>query len=353
MNTKLIGQLPRSNPILDDYKFIEKDFYGSRSFEMALITNDPKNSLFKKDLLKEVDEMETYLKDSCGIGHIISPISLIKGANKAYHGGSNSAFLIPDSQNEINTYFQNIMQTQYADEMKRFILTDGSQLRINGRLADIGAKEFNNLTERFDKFFKGKKYNSQLSYKMTGTVLLMENLASILLKNMIFVIILSFIVISIIAFYIIKSWTVILIVFISNFIPLLFMASIPGAFSITLKPDIVIILPILFSLILGNPLYFLNQFKLEIAKPVSFVLALKRTYLTVGKFMIFSNLIVILIFLGLLSSTFSGLFNIGLLISLGLVFALVLNLTVLPILLIWAYYKGYMLTFKKPLSNLA
>ena len=68
------------------------------------------------------------------------------------------------------------------------------------------------------------------------------------------------------------------------------------------------------------------------------MVALKRAYLTTGKAMILTTLILCSGFLLLVFSTFMGTFNMGILLSITLFVALIVDLTLLPVLIILLYH---------------
>ena len=61
----------------EDYQFIEKNFSGVVPIEMKLTVRNDRHSFLEVDLMKEVEEIEKYLRDSCGRG-TISPLALFR-----------------------------------------------------------------------------------------------------------------------------------------------------------------------------------------------------------------------------------------------------------------------------------
>ncbi|MEL7121048.1 MAG: MMPL family transporter, partial [Bacteroidota bacterium] len=93
----------------------------------------------------------------------------------------------------------------------------------------------------------------------------------------------------------------------------------------------------IFILALGiavdDSIHFLSRFRNE-RKKHSFLKALEITYLNTGKAILVTSLILVGGFSTLCFSTFLGTYYLGLLLSLSLLFALIVDLTVLPALLI-------------------
>lgn len=339
INSSLLQEIPRKNPVLEDYKFMETDFAGTRPFELALTMNKKNNTFFEIEKLKKVEEIETFLKDSCKVGNLISPVSLFKGTNKAFHGGDTSYFILPESQQDINRFHEAIFQTEHAEEMQHYLSDDGTWLRISGRLPNLTIKEFKKIEEKFERFFRSNKYEMNFSFQFTGSAVLLDKVTYSLTKNLFTGIIIDAIIIALIAFLLLRHWRIILIVMIPNIIPLLVMGAAMGILHINLKADTSVIFAIAFGIAVDDTIHFLSRLKLELAKGLSLPYAIKRTYLSTGKAIIITTLVLLSGFMTLLSSSFGGAFYIGLLISLCLFTALIMELTVTPILILLFYKK--------------
>lgn len=339
INGSLLEEIPARNALLSDYKFIENEFYGTRNFEMELVLLNTKDSLVNLERLREVGVIQGILHDSLNIACIISPLSLYKGTNKVFHGGDQAFFSLPSSQDQINDYTLKINQTQYRDEWLRYYAEDLKSLRISGKLPDLTIKEFEGLSHRFEKYFNKLNFKNNYTYKFTGSSIIFDKIAYSLTTNLLNGLIIAFILIGLIGYYMMKSYRMVVISLIPNFLALLIMAGIMGLLGIHLKADTAVIFSISFGIAVDNTIHFLNRFKLELKLDLTISNALRRTYLEVGRPMMITTLILLLGFLSLLTSSFGGTFYIGLLISISLFFALILNLTILPIL-IWYFYKN-------------
>jgi len=340
INSSLLQEIPKKNPVLDDYKFMETDFAGTRPFELELTIQKKNRTFFELQNINPVEEIEVFLKDSCGVGNLISPLSLFKGANKAFHSGDTAAFLLTQSQQELNRFYEAILQTEHAEEMLHYLSNDGTRLRISGRLPNLTIKEFKKIENRVDRFFKSKNYGERFSYHLTGSAVLLDKVTYSLTKNLFTGIIVDAIIIAIIAFLLLRHWRILLIVMIPNVIPLLIMGAAMGLLHINLKADTSVIFAIAFGIAVDDTIHFLSRLKLELAKGLSLQYAIKRTYLSTGKAIIITTLVLLSGFMTLLSSSFGGTFYIGLLISVCLFTALLMELTVTPILILIFYKRN-------------
>jgi predicted RND superfamily exporter protein len=112
-----------------------------------------------------------------------------------------------------------------------------------------------------------------------------------------------------------------------------------GILKINLKADTSVIFAIAFGIAVDDTIHFLSSVRMELNKGLSLPYAVKRTYLSTGKAIVITALVLLTGFLTLLSSRFGGAFYIGLLISICLSCAVILDLTILPILLLLFYKR--------------
>lgn len=337
INSSLLQEIPKDNPMLDDYRFMEKDFAGTRPFELALTVKDSNTSFFYLDKMNQVAEIESFLKDSCAVGYIISPLSLFRGANKSFNGGEVSHFVLPKSQQAVARYYEGITQTEFADEMEQYLITDGSRLRISGRLPNLSVKEFEIVRKKIDRYFASRKYN--FSYQLTGSAVLLDKITYSLTENLLTGVVVDALIISLIAFFILRNWKIMMIVLIPNVAPLIFMAGVMGYLGINLKADTSVIFAISLGLAVDDTIHFISRLRLELSKGSSLPYAVKRTYLSTGKAIIITTLVLLSGFLTLLSSSFGGTFYIGLLISLCLFCAMILELSITPLLILLLFKR--------------
>ena len=126
--------------------------------EMALILKDTNASFLDVEIIKEIDEVNAYLADSCGVGMLVSHVQFIKTARQAFDGGKPSGFRVPDTEKEVYFLCNKIMQTEWGGEFTRYMSLDKRHSRISGKLPDLTTQEFDGLTRKFDTFFKSQNF---------------------------------------------------------------------------------------------------------------------------------------------------------------------------------------------------
>jgi predicted RND superfamily exporter protein len=118
------------------------------------------------------------------------------------------------------------------------------------------------------------------------------------------------------------------------------MAGMMGLLGINLKADTSVIFAIALGLTVDDSIHFLGRLRIELSKGLSLPYAVKRTYLSTGKAIVITAFTLLSGFLILLSSCFGGTFYIGLLLSLCLFIAMLMELAITPLLILLLYKPG-------------
>ncbi len=337
IDSLLIEGVPDNDPLRQDFLFFDREFGGSRPFEIAVIPKEG-HQLYDLEVLQQMEQVEEKLSELLEIGPIISPVTLIKGLNQAQNGGNIAHFKLPDNQS-----FYDGMQ-RYLPRIKRegaraLVHTEDQKVgRISTRVGDIGSMITMEKIDELDTYILNHVGHDLATFRITGTTLLIDKNNEYLARNMLYGLAIAFSVVALIAGLMFLSFRMIFITLIPNIIPLLMLAGIMGFFDITLQLTTSIIFTIAFGIAVDDTIHFISKFRLEIQKGKALLYALKTTYLSTGKAITITTAILSGGFLTLVLSDFGGTFYTGLLVSLTLLFALIIDLTLLPVLIL-LYYK--------------
>jgi predicted RND superfamily exporter protein len=178
-----------------------------------------------------------------------------------------------------------------------------------------------------------------LNFRITGSSDLIDKSNQYLTQNMLEGLSLDVLVLMLIIGLMFRSLRMMLISILPNLIPLLISAGIMGIAGIEMKVTISIIFSIAFGIAIDDTLHLLSRFKLEIDKGRSLPFAMRTTFLSTGKAMILTAMVIASGFATLMLSDFKSTFYVGLLISLTLVIALLAELVLMPVLLVFLYKK--------------
>lgn len=340
INTYLIEDLPKEDPLKQGFQFFDDQFGGSRPFEAKIEVKEP-YTLHSPEVIESIAQVEGYFKDSIQVGGIVSSNTILKSLNQAVNGGDHDYYKLPEDVKSNSTYNRWLRRSVKKKEFEGILYSDSLRIgRISGFMDDIGSAISLNRIEDF-KNWKNKNIDSSiLDVQVTGTSLLIDKNNTYLAQNMLQGLGIAFGVVALIAGLLFKSFRMVFITLVPNIIPLLIVAGIMGVFGITLKLSTSIVFTIAFGIAVDDTIHFISKLKLELLKGKSLIYALKRTYLSTGKAIVITSLILSGGFLILILSSFGGTFYTGLLISLTLFFALIIDLTLLPALILLLLEKN-------------
>lgn len=347
INTFMLEDIRENDPLKQDFFFFDEHFGGSKPFEMAILLKDSHKSFYEPAVLREIEELEQYLREEYGVQNILSPVMLVKSINKALHGGMQDYYTLPDAEPGFGR-IRRVIQSLEASSLGIPLTADSLELtqsslsnkgitavgRISGKTPDFGSQLTNIKTRELEQFIQDNIDPELVQFRLTGTSLLIDKNANYLVDNMLQGLGIAFLVIAVIAGLLFRSLRMIIITLLPNVMPLLMVAGIMGLSGIYLKMSTSIIFTIAFGIAVDDTIHFVSKFRIELGKGKSVLYALKNTFLYTGKAIIITTIILSGGFLTLVLSSFGGTFYTGLLVSLTLVFAVVADLLLLPILII-------------------
>jgi predicted RND superfamily exporter protein len=339
LNNNLLEDIVDSDSLKQDFYFFEKHYSGVRPFEMAITLKDPHRSIYDLDVLQQMDKMETYLKKEYGVGFILSPVSVVKTMNKAFNGGYPENYKLPTDTSALREIVSTIKKYKKKNELKALISKDEQRARITGKMHDLGSAAIRILDKKLDASMK-TGIPTLFNYKLTGGAVMIDKNNEYLVYNMLQGLLMSILVVSLIIAFIYRSFKIVIISIIPNLIPMIIIGGLMGFAGIEMKLSTSIIFSIAFGIATDDTIHLLARLKLEMDKGRSFLYAIKRTYISTGKAVVVTSLILSAGFLTLVMSDFQSTFYFGLLVSVILFVAVITELLLLPVLLLWMVGKG-------------
>ena len=338
-NYFLLEDLKESSSLRQDYHYFDQEFMGLRPFELSVELKDSSKSIYDYAILSELNRIDSFLVADYGLKQAASIVQILKVANRTEHGGNADYYVFPNEK-KAKKFIRQINKFDKTGMIRLFVDSTEQYARYSSTTGDIGLYAIQDKNERFEAFFKAEVDTSLLSYQLTGTGHLLDRNMSSLSSNLTKGLLLAVLIVSLLMGALYRSLKMVLIALIPNVLPLIMLAALLGFIGIQLKVSTAIIFTISFGIAVDDTIHFMSKLKLELNKGKSFLYALKRTYLSTGRAIILTTLILCSGFLLLMFSDFLGTFYVGLLISCTLFFALLADLIFLPVLLLFFFGKG-------------
>ncbi len=333
VNNLLLEDLREKEPLKQEFNFFEKNFSGGRPFEMYLEVKNKDANILDLQTIREIEKLETLAIEKFQLGFVQSPITVLKMFNRSTNSGLNEYYRLPNNEKEWEALKQNMLVSGALEnpEVEKLISKDQKKCRISGKMHDLGSYKVNKMEE---DFIAAAPVLTTIDYRLTGSARLIDKNISGLSISLMQSLGIAILVIAFTFGLLHRSLKMVIVALIPNLIPMICIAGIMGYTGIDIKVSTSLIFTIAFGIAVDDTVHFLSRFKLEQRKGRSTIYAIKRSFLSTGKAMVLTSVILCAGFITMISSSFMSIFYLGLLLSTTLFIALLADLYLLPILLL-------------------
>ncbi len=336
INSYLLDDLPADAQVRKDFEYADQFLGGSKPYEIRVEVADSSLTIWDKVVMDEMAKIEDYLINEYPIAKVQSPATFIKFFTMVNNGGLNQHFRTPDN----NTEYRRTMRLKNRIDPKRMdkLVTEDSKVgRLIGFFPELGSKETGIRNKKLLNYLEENIDHSVINYKITGTTHLIDKSHELLSKNIIQGILTAIVVISITLGLYFRSLKLLVISLIPNLIPLLMVAGIIGWFGVPLKMTTSIIFAIAFGIAVDDTIHMMSYYlKNRIQNSED---RLRNTFKHAGSAMLITTVIMCIGFCLFLFSSFGATYYLGLFITISLLVAVLVDLTILPLLLL-SYSKN-------------
>jgi predicted RND superfamily exporter protein len=288
-----------------------KDSYWFTNFRTGTITN-----------------VHKYLESLPEIGKVLSFYSVIQMGEK-----------INDNK-KLGSLEMAILYSKLPDDIKKnivspYISIENNEARFSVRVVDSNPNL--NRKELLKKIQKHLEENLKLSkddFKITGVFVLFNNQLQSLYKSQIQTLSFSYFGILLALFLLFRSWKLSLIASAPDMVASMLILGSLGFLKIPLDMMTITIATIVMGIGTRAGIYYINRFKSEFAIHKDYKKTIIACHETVGRSIVIAALTIIFGFSILVLSNFNPTINFGILIGIAIFAALILSLTIMPLLLL-------------------
>ncbi len=337
----IVDDLPDSDRVITDLKWMEDRFHGAMPFEVLVDTDKPGKAT-SPAMLSRVEDLQELLAEYPEFSRSLSAGDAMKFAMQAFYNGDPGRYRLPDRRERsfIGPYLRGTEQAASDSDAasgvaNNFMDSAKAVTRISAQMADIGTIEMrdlmNELRPRIDSIFPAEEYRLTL----TGTSVVFLEGTSYMVRNLGISIALAICVIAGMMALLFRSARMVVIALVPNLFPLLFTAGVMGWAGIPIKPSTILVFSVAFGISVDDTIHFLAKYRQELSLKSwnirqAVLLALKET----GVSMMYTSIVLFFGFLMFAMSGFDGTRSLGLLVSITLLVAMFTNLLLLPSLLL-------------------
>lgn len=335
VNNFLLEDLRPHEPLKQEFNWFEEHYSGGRPLELLATVKSEENDVFSYETVQQLSILEKGIEKHFHAGFIQSPLMQVRFFNRGMNSGKNQYFKLPETREKHERLIIDMKKSGILDqpEAQRFFTSDLRTARFSAKMKDAGSYAVNKMEKTFIDEMNMTLDTGIISYQLTGSSRLVDKNISYLSVSLIKGLSLAFVIIALLFGTLFRSIRMIFIALIPNIIPLVVIAGIMGFTGIDIKVSTSIVFTIAFGIAVDDTIHFLSRYRIERKSGKSNLYALKRSYVSTGKAIILTSVILCAGFISMITSSFLSVFYIGLLISLTLLLALLADLFLLPALL--------------------
>ena len=287
-------------------------------------SNDQKSTYwFTRNKIDKILKVHDYLDSLPEIGKVLSFGSIIRVAEDLNKKELQSL--------EIAVLYSKIPINLKKDIISPYISVKDDEARIKDSLKDLRR---NDLIQKITKELNTKVGLEPKEFRLTGVVILFNNLLQSLFKSQILTLGVVMLGISTMFFILFRNLTLSLIGVTPNFIAAFFILGIIGLLGIPLDMMTITIAAITIGIAVDNSIHYIYRFKEEFEKIKNYNLTIDRCHNTVGIAILNTSITIVFGFSILVLSNFIPTIYFGVFTGIAMLLALISVLTLLPTLIL-------------------
>ncbi len=242
---------------------------------------------------------------------------------------------------EVSTFWLSILYKRLPQEVKAalfdpYLSADGNQVRFSIRVFESDPNlRRQELLQKIRKHLVTDMGFASERVHLTGMLVLYNNVLQSLYRSQIMT--LGSVLLVILTMFIVlyRSFVLALIAIVPNVLAAVAVLGLMGLASIPLDIMTITIAAIVVGIGVDNTIHYLHRFRIEFETDRDYIGAMRRSHGSIGRAMYYTSIIITAGFSILVLSNFLPTIYFGMLTGFAMLFAMIANLTLLPLLLIW------------------
>jgi len=289
------------------------------------------------EYLQNLNKFTAFLREQNHVVHVFSLTDIFKRLNKNIHANSDDFYSIPKDKNlSQQTLLLYELSLPYGLDLNDRVNVDKSASRVTVTLTEASTIETKEFLDSTNAWIRTNLPEYMQNVRPTSAQVMFTYITDRNVESMIIGMIVAVIAIAIILAFALKSITLGFVSLIPNSLPIFatfgFWALIDGEVGFSVAA----VASISLGIIVDDTVHFLSRYiRARDAEKMPTVKAIRYSFVTVGKPIIYNTLILAVGFFVMATSTFKINADLGLLTMITILFALVFDLFLLPSILLY------------------
>ncbi len=328
---------------------IQKKLSGSITLDVILDSGS-EGGINEPQFLRKIVQLQKFLESRDKVSSSQSIADYYRDLRRAFFSNDQKEYRLPETRQEAAQYLLLYEMGAPDGDINEFKTFDNRTTRVNARV-DISTSRAATELVKETKAYLAANTKPPISSQVTGIGMLYANMEEYIRSSLVRGFSVALLAIFVIFCLQMRSLTVGTIAMIPNLVPIILCLGVMGYARIRLDSMTAMVASIAIGLAVDDSIHFVSRVQMFLARGEDMVSALKKTTVGVGRALVYTSVSLSAGFASLMTGSFAGTVNFGLLCLLTIVFALIADLLLMPVLLHW--YGGHHKTEPLPAAATA
>ncbi len=320
--------------LVTDTSFIEEKLGGFIPF-FVVVESEETDRIKDPLLLEKLDELGAFIRQQAGVDKVVSGADLIKYINFRLQDDDPTAYSIPDDRRAVAELLLMASMSDESGLIERFFNDDYSKASVAIRFRPHDFDSYQQLMDATLPYLESEFGTiPNVNAYVTGTNIMLGNTLMPFLKGLRQGLVLAGAAILFLMIILFRSLKVGLISMLANVVPITITFGFMGLLGISLNFATAPLAAIALGIAIDDTIHFMSRFKREYSLDQNYESAIERTMISVGKPILITSVVLTAGFFIFLFSNFQYTRNMGMLINLTVVGAIIGDLILLPVLIL-------------------
>lgn len=335
LNEKFVEQFDESYQFRKDNDYYTDNVSGIYSIEYSIKKTQAKeNDIFQLEYMQRLEEFTIWLRDLDEVRHVYSFSDTLKRINKNMHGDADLEYKLPETAQEIAQFILLYeLSLPYGLDLNNQISMKKDATRVVVRFDDMASSEIIKFQEKVRNWWG--QYSQEYIVTDASTTLMFTHITKRAIDSMGWGTVLAFLLIALILSYTLRDFKLGLLSLLPNIAPIIIGLGAWALINGEVGMSFAIVVALTLGIVVDDTVHFLSKY--QYAKNdlnYSNEDAVRYTFGTVGVALWVTSIALVCGFLMLSTSGFARTADMGLLSSLIIILALVIDFLLLPALLL-------------------
>lgn len=323
--------IKKGNEFRDSLDFIDENMGGVLSLEFMVDTGET-DGIKNAEFMKKLDTFHERLESHKDVTKVTSITTVMKKMRRALHNNDMSYYGIPDSDDAVSQYLF-LYETSGGDEMDHLVTFTSDKVRITTKTASLATLELREILNYADDL-AAEIFGGDVQIMKSGSMYRYLRLNDILGEGQRNSFIAALIAIGVVMLLLMRSPVLGIISMVPNIFPVIISLGLLGLAGSFVDVILMSFAPVIIGVAVDDTIHFFTRFKREFDTGSGYEEALRRTYMTVGRPIVFTTMVLVFGFAPFILSQLTGYIKNGFMMGWAFSWALAADFFLAPALVL-------------------